>query len=171
MESHISKRDHGFPWIFNHKSSPFPWRRDPLLRYHPIAGRITRDRFREISRYLHFVDNSTLQPRGTPGHDRLGKVRPVITHLSQKFAERYNPHKELAVNEAMIKFQGRSSLKQYLPLKPIKRGIKVWVLADSHNGYFCKFSVYTGKDGVAEKGLGARVVKSLTSELKDKHLF
>ena len=30
-------------------------------------------------------------------------------------------------------------------MKPVKRGIKVWVLADSHNGYFQKFQVYTGK--------------------------
>ena len=56
------------------------------------------------------------------------------------------PHKELAVDEAMIKFQGRSSLKQYMPLKPVKLGIKVWVLADSNNGYFSKLQVYTGKE-------------------------
>ena len=58
----------------------------------------------------------------------------------------------------MIKFQGRSSLKQYMPLKPVKRGIKVWLLADSRNGYFSKFNVYTGKGATAEKGLGMRVV-------------
>ena len=70
----------------------------------------------------------------------------------------------------MIKFTGRSSLKQYMPMKPVKRGIKVWVLADSHNGYFSKFQVYMGKkDGVVEKGLGARVVKDLTSSLKGKY--
>ncbi len=40
----------------------------------------------------------------------------------------------------MIKFQGRSTLKQYMPLKPIKRGIKVWMLGESHNG---KLQVYT----------------------------
>ena len=28
------------------------------------------------------------------------------------------------MDEAMIKFQGRSSLKQYVPFKPVKRGIK-----------------------------------------------
>ena len=100
------------------------------LHYSPIADRIPRDRFLEISRYVHFVDNTTLQPRGSPGHDRLGKVRLVIDHLSAKFAEVYHPHKEVAVDEAMIKFQGRSSLKQYMPKKPIKRGIKVWVLGD-----------------------------------------
>ena len=145
------------------------WRTDPTLHYSPIADRISRDRFREISRYLHFADNATLMPRGTPGHDRLGKVRPVIDHLSGRFSDVYNPHREVAVDEAMVKFTGRSSLKQYMPLKPVKRGIKVWVLADSHNGYFHRFQVYTGKEGSGEKQLGQRVVKDLTQELKDKH--
>ena len=70
----------------------------------------------------------------------------------------------------MIKFTGRSSLKQYMPMKPIKHGIKVWVLGDNSNGYFCDFQIYTGKqNGTAEKGLGARVVKDLTMTLKGKH--
>lgn len=68
----------------------------------------------------------------------------------------------------MIKFHGRSSLKQYMPMKPIKCGIKVWVLADSHTGYFSKFEVYTGKRASPEKNLGSRVVKSLTEPLKLK---
>ena len=116
-----------------------------------------------------FADNSTFVPRGSPGHDRLGKVRPVIDHLSARFADLYDPHKEVAVDEAMIKFTGRSTLKQYMPMKPTKRGIKVWVLGDSHNGYFQKFQVYTGKEGSGEKHLGQRVVKNLTEELKGKH--
>ena len=102
------------------------WSTDPTLHYSPIADRISRDRFREISRYLHFVDNTTLPPRGSPGYDRLGKVRPVIDHLSKRFTDLYEPHREVAVDEAMIKFTGRSSVKQYMPMKPIKRGIKVY---------------------------------------------
>lgn len=146
------------------------WSRDPHLRYAPVADRITRDRFRDISRYLHFVDNDTLVPRGEDGHDRLGKVRPLVDHLSTKFAQAYQPHRDIAVDEAMIKFQGRSSLKQYMPLKPTKRGIKVWVAADSTNGYFSRFEVYTGKkNNTTEHGLGARVVKTLTSDLKGKY--
>ena len=73
-----------------------------------------------------------------------------------------------AVDEAMIKFTGRSRLKQYLPMKPVNRGIKVWALADSHNGYFHKFQVYTGKEGGSEKQLGHRVVTDLTKHLKGK---
>ena len=145
------------------------WSTDPMLHYSPVADQITRDRFREISRYLHFVDNATLTPRGSPGHDRLGKVRPVLDHLSSHFLDLYDPHREVAIDEAMIKFTGCSSLKQYMPMKPIKRDIKVWALADSHNGYFHQFQVYTGKEGSGEKQLGQRVIKDLTKHLKGKH--
>ena len=54
------------------------WKLDPTYRYGPVADRITRDRFMEISRYLHFVDNTTLAPRTDPAYDKLGKIRPVI---------------------------------------------------------------------------------------------
>ncbi len=76
----------------------------------------------------------------------LVKVRPLLNYLGEKFQSMYNPGKELAVDEAMIKFQERSSLKQYMPKKPVKRGVKVWVLGDSSNGYFCRLDVYTGKN-------------------------
>ena len=146
------------------------WKRDELLRYHPIADRMPRDQFRDLTRYLHFVDNTTLIPRGTPGHDRLGKVRPFIDHMSERFDSLYRPHKEVSVDEAMIKFQGRSTLKQYMPKKPIKRGIKVWVLTDATNGFFTKFDVYTGKkDDRTDAGLSTRVVRNLTSDLHGKY--
>ena len=51
------------------------WKRDPFLRYSLVAGRVSRDRFSELSRYLYFADNDKLVPRGSPGHDRLGKVK------------------------------------------------------------------------------------------------
>ena len=121
------------------------WSKDPCLHYSPTADRIPRWRFRELSRYLHFVNNDNLAPRGDPAYDRLGKVRPLIDHLGSKFASLYNPSKNLSVDEAMIKFQGRSSLKQYMPAKPIKHGIKVWVLEDGSNGYFSRFEGYTGR--------------------------
>ena len=126
-------------------------------------------RFREISRNLHFVNNDNLAPRGDPLHDRLGKVRPLIDHLSSKFCSLYDPSKDVAVDEAMIKFQGRFGLKQYMPMKPIKRGIKVWVLGDSTNGYFSRFQVYTGRQENREVGLGAHVVKTLTKDLKNNY--
>ena len=89
---------------------------------------------------------------------RIRDNRPLsVNHLSNKFATLYDPSKHVTVDEAMIKFQGRSSLKQYMPMKPIKRGIKVWVLGDSTNGYFSRFDVYTGRQENREVGLGEKV--------------
>lgn len=142
------------------------WRKDQVYHYGPISDRITRDRYLDIQRYLHFVDNSTLSPPNSPSYDRLGKVKPLITYITEKCKSLYNPGREIAVDEAMIKFQGRSSLKQYMPLKPIRRGIKVWVLGDSSNGYFSRLEVYTGRKESIEHGLGARVVKTLTKDFQ-----
>ena len=45
----------------------------------------------------------------------------------------------------ILTFVGRSAMKQYLPLKPTKRGIKVWVVAESQAGYFLALQVYHAK--------------------------
>ncbi|KAL5491023.1 hypothetical protein EMCRGX_G016237 [Ephydatia muelleri] len=143
------------------------WSKNPNMRYRPVADRISRDRFRELQRYLHFIDSTTIIPRGQTGHDRLGKIRPILTYVTRECNDVYSPSKEVTVDEAMIKFQGRCSLQQYLPMKPIKRGIKVWVLADSCTGYFFNFSLYTGKEGnKIEQGLCSKVMKTLTTSLK-----
>ena len=66
-------------------------------------------------------------------------------------------------------FLGRSAMKQYIPLKPVKRGFKVWVLAESSTGYFLDLQVYVGKEGSGtEHGLGERVVLDLTEKYRGK---
>ena len=89
--------------------------------------------------------------------------------VTSKFRSVYNLHRCVSVDEAMIPFKGRSTLKQYLPQKPVKRGIKVWVLADSKTGYASSLEVYKGKDGSkSEDGLGATVVKRLCKDIKQR---
>ena len=62
-------------------------------------------------------------------------------------------------------------MKQDLPMKPVKRGFKVWVRADSHNGYISQFECYTGQKGDTTKvGLGGSVVTRLTRDLVGKHI-
>ena len=65
-------------------------------------------------------------------------------------------------------------MKQYLPMKPVKRGFKIWVRSDSHNGYVCELECYTGRKGdKTEVGLGGSVVTWLTRDLvgKSYHIF
>ena len=60
----------------------------------------------------------------------------------------------------MIPFKRRSSMKQYSPLKPVKRGFKVWAIADAWNGYMD--DLYTGATGGREIALGEKVVLKLS---------
>ena len=76
------------------------------------------------------------------------------------------PHQEQAVDKAMVAFKGRLSMKQYVLKKPIKLGLKIYVYADSHNGYICQFECYTGRKGTTtEVGLGGAIIKCLTKDL------
>ena len=69
---------------------------------------------------------------------------------------------EVAIDEAMIKFEGRSSLKQYMPMKPINREIKMWCRADSINGYLNDFKIYTCKTGEGvTRDIGYSVVRKV----------
>ena len=145
------------------------WKNDSIFHYSPIASRISRSRFMEINRYLHFADNETLAPLGSPEYDRLGKIKPILQLLVPKFSNHYNLNKHVSVDEAMIPFKGRSAMKQYMPLKPVKRGFKVWVLADATNGYVSNLKVYTGKsEETSEDGLGGSVVKHLCKEIQKR---
>ena len=66
----------------------------------------------EISTYLHFANNKNIAARRQPEYDWLAKVHPVITALQKSFLEANNPHRENAIDEAMMKFKDRSSVKQ-----------------------------------------------------------
>ena len=58
--------------------------------------------------------------------------------------ELFVPEQNLSHDEAMIKYFGKSGLKQSLRNKPIRFGFKVWVLA-TVSGYVVSFDLYQGK--------------------------
>ena len=157
------------------------WNCKDLYYNRAIASKIPRDRCIAILKYIHFVENqpeSTTTTRTCQSFslplDRLWKVRQVISAVLDTCRGNYHPHREQAIEEAMVGFKGRSCIKQYLPKKPIKREFKIWVRADSHNGYVSLFDCHTGKiGGAAEVGLGGVVVSRLTRDLVGKgyHIF
>ena len=150
------------------------WRNDIVFNYRPLSSRISRTRFMDIHRFLHFVDNDSLPAYGDPSYSKIQKVKPVLTYISTKLYEAFVPGRDLSVDEAMVKYKGRSSIKQYMPAKPVKRGFKIWMLADAATGYVLKFSVYEGKtNNTVEKGLGANVVLNMTENLHHRyhHVF
>ncbi|KAH3829090.1 hypothetical protein DPMN_131078 [Dreissena polymorpha] len=53
----------------------------------------------------------------------------IYEHMSGTFGDCYTLGKQVVVDEAMVKFNGRNSMKQYMQSKPIKRGIKQGLFA------------------------------------------
>ena len=132
-----------------------------------ISSRISRNRYRQLMQYLHMTD-----PVTEDRVDKLGKVWPFLSTLQQNFPRLFTPGVGPSLDEAMIKYNGPLRWKQYMPKKPIKWGIKLWVLCDSRTGYCLALDVYTGSkaDGL---GLTYNIVMKLMSNyvLRNYHLF
>ncbi|XP_025191739.1 uncharacterized protein LOC112591992, partial [Melanaphis sacchari] len=111
-----------------------------------IANVMPLKRFLKLLRYIHLNDNQKMLPRSSESIDKLFKIRPLIDHLNNIYKILYNPSQNLSVDESMVAYTGRSTMKQYMPLKPIKRGFKVWAMTDSATGYLLSFDVYTDID-------------------------
>ncbi|XP_039764250.1 piggyBac transposable element-derived protein 4-like [Pararge aegeria] len=123
------------------------WSTDPGFRVNEVADVTTVKRFKKILQALHLNNNREQPERGSPDFDKLYKLRPLISLLNDAFQNNATNSSSQSIDESMILFKGRSSLKQYMPLKPIKRGYKVWCCCDSSTGYLYNFEIYTGKTG------------------------
>jgi len=138
------------------------WSVNPILAHPWFRSVFSRFRFRQILRYLHVADNSQAVPRTDSTYDKLWKVRYLLDAFSRRCVELYDPHPQVSVDESMIGTKCRLSFIQYLPKKPVKWGIKVWVCADSNNGYVYTFDVYCGANSVdTSKGVAYAIVFKL----------
>ncbi|XP_065060334.1 piggyBac transposable element-derived protein 3-like [Rhopilema esculentum] len=131
-----------------------------------ISSVFSRNRFTDLFRYLHCNDNTMALSKNDPNHDKLHKVRPVVNLLQQSFKQFWVPHQQNSIDERMIPFTGRSSIKQYMKDKPNEWGFKMWKLVDSVSAYLYAFDIYTGKGAEREVRLGQHVVLKLAKELQ-----
>ena len=122
------------------------WSADQYIGNMGIQKIMTKIHFEEINCFLHLND-STVQPQqGKDNYDCLHKVRRILSHFNAKVKEVYNPTKHISVDEGMITVKGRLAFEQYTPAKPVKYAIKVWVAADSLNGFVINHKVYLGEE-------------------------
>lgn len=137
--------------------------RDPY-----ISSVISRNRFGWLLGHIHLNDNSVQPKKGEHGFDKLYKLRPMLDILDKTYIDCYKPSENQSIDESMVKFKGRISFRMYMPLKPIKRGYKIWIRAND-TGYVSQFQIYTGKVDKVEHNLGQRVVSDLTLPLMGKY--
>lgn len=101
--------------------------------------------------------------------DKLTRIRPIIDHVTTVSTDLFQPYEKIAVDERIVKSKHKySGIRQFMKDKPVKFGIKLWVLADTLTGFTCNFFVYLGKKRTEitdlSKGLAYAVVMYLTPE-------
>ena len=67
------------------------------------------------------------------------KIRPLVDHLNAVFPEYYKPSRHLSIDEMMIGTRCRVAFLQYIPKKPTRFRIKVWVNSEAKTGYYFVF--------------------------------
>ena len=140
------------------------WTREPMLHLPWYSSVMSQRKFLLLSQFLHFADSTNSLPRTDPTFDKLWKIRQVLELIKQRCKALYSPCLYISVDESMIGTRGRLSFLQYLPKKPTKWGIKLWVCAESKTGYIYDFEVYTGQGDKSEHGLAYRVVMSMVND-------
>lgn len=131
-----------------------------------IGAIMSRQRWEDIKSNFHLVDNETVDK-----NDKIAKVRMMVDHLRAEFKQ-IPMTEHLSIDEQMVPFKGASSLKQYIPKKPVKWGYKLFVLAD-HKGMIYDFFPYEGKihpvsrEGVPDLGASANSVLILAESIPE----
>lgn len=124
-----------------------------------------------IKQFLSFRDERERQQRDTPGFDPLFRIRKVADFLNDRF-DMVPKTARLCVDEQMCSTKVKHHLRQYMPNKPHKWGIKFFVLCDS-SGYAYRFEIYSGAGdnrilpGVPDLGATSNVVVRLSQTVKD----
>jgi len=139
------------------------WTTNPLI-VTPMFGKImSRNRFETITRGLHFANNENPNPI-----DRFWKLGIICTNLLEKYKKSINVGEITCIDESLLKFKGRLSIKQYLPFKRARFGVKFFGLVDNTTKMVVDYIPYQGKNTqiatAAQKalyGMGGAVVLKL----------
>src|SRR6185312_4001805 len=106
---------------------------------HDISRFMSRNRFMLLYRRFSMWD------RTTDEISTFERIDPWSTHIQRISMQLWKPGSRVAIDEAMVKFTGRSTDTVNLPSKPIPIGYKIWVLAD--HGYFLRWSFHQKGQG------------------------
>lgn len=96
------------------------WSSSPLLNDPYISSLMPCKRFSWLLSNLHLNDNSLLPPRADPQFDKLYKIRPLLTHLQDRFQECFLLSEHVSIDDT---FQGKVHPETVYAKKTCKEGI------------------------------------------------
>lgn len=116
---------------------------------HPIIKFMTFNRWQLIFRHIRIFP---------PFEEPENAVQRMISRVSEwsdllqaVSTDLWEPGLQIAIDECMIRYTGRTKAKCLMPKKPIKRGIKAWVAAEK--GYFLRWRFHIP---IAARGLASK---------------
>jgi len=129
---------------------------------------MSRDRFLNIQRSLHWIDLTNMSPEERKANnkkDGFWAVASFLERLAANFRKYYQCGQLIDIDEMCIAFKGRHRCKCYNPNKPSKWHLKFFCLNDAVTGFRSNFFPYRGKDEGREADIAATVypVKVLTA--------
>lgn len=130
---------------------------------------MNQHRFRIIKRYFRVASENYIENNQ---RDPARKIRPLLTHLLDKFETEWSIGEMVTIDEIMIPFKGRFRGKQYMRNKPVKWGLRVDALVDQSTKYLWRFRLYTGKvqvaDGLQSLGVMGYIIVLLMAGLENR---
>ncbi|XP_047124186.2 piggyBac transposable element-derived protein 1-like [Hydra vulgaris] len=139
--------------------------------FEPVRKTMTKNRFEELHRYLHFNDSTKMPAQGDSNFDPIFKMRPIIEYFNICF-QSVPMSQRLCVDEQMCSTKMVLHIRQYMPAKPHKWGMKLFVLCDTY-GFSYGFELYSGasdskiSNGAPDLGAAANVVSRLSQIIPD----
>ena len=126
------------------------WSDDPDVGLKGFKDLMTRNRFDQILRSLHFRNNNAM---ADPEPDKFYKVRPLFDNLNTKLRI-FSNGPNISIDESIVVYFGFHEAKQYIENKPHKYGFKMYV-ACKPDGTVLYVEPYSGKSTlIPEYGLG-----------------
>ena len=133
----------------------------------PIFNRtMSRGKYQQILRVLRFGNAQSRQHHLFPG--KLQPIREVFETWDSYLRNSYACGRSMMVDKQLVCFRGRCPFKQYIPLKPVKYEIKIWIICHSACSYTWKMQVYIGEDDGSAREINQdiRVVLDLVENIE-----
>ena len=120
---------------------------------------MARSRFENNTSNLYFLDYTK-----DDKSDKGCKVRSLINHFKQILSNSVSIDDSQSIDEYMVKFKGRSSMKQYVKNNSIKWGFKFWHRCASETEH-----LPLGKKESAEENLRPGIALKMTESLQNSY--
>ncbi|CZT13758.1 uncharacterized protein RCO7_07121 [Rhynchosporium graminicola] len=150
------------------------WCTKGMSPVHPISKKMARDRFQEL--HMRF------RLEGLDAEGPYERVSALSAHIQAVNLSVWTPGRDVAVDEMMIRYEGRAKEATTIPGKPTPTGFKVWGVAQqgfllAWNWHrpgkdFGPVGVFTPRElGATKSGRGGNKTQAVVLSLLDRLLL